>query len=272
MSKTRSPLSRGLRVLYVLPLVCLGLGLQARTIYVPVDKDNEKIVSGERQDEPASKTEFILNLTADGKIDTGEKELSIPEAGALIEVMTAFAPEMIVRVVAPPDVRMEVLDELKDELRKAKVLKVMYSMSPEEAAVTRDLPVAGQDRDAQVSKFPPEMLSGVNRDDICVALLNANDRIFFLDGAVQEDAEILRKGTAFLRERGAGAHFILRADQGTSYGAYLHLQSLLRQIYDTVREEKAQALFGKTLDGLTQAESDEITRLLPIAITEATKK
>ena len=47
MSKSRSPLSRGWRVLYLLPLVCLGLGLQARTVYVPMDKDNEKIVFNE---------------------------------------------------------------------------------------------------------------------------------------------------------------------------------------------------------------------------------
>ena len=42
MSKSKSPLSRGWRVLWMLPLVCLGLGLQARTVYVPGDKDNEK--------------------------------------------------------------------------------------------------------------------------------------------------------------------------------------------------------------------------------------
>ena len=40
MSKTKSPLLRGLRVLYVLPLICLGIGLQARTVYVPSDKDS----------------------------------------------------------------------------------------------------------------------------------------------------------------------------------------------------------------------------------------
>ena len=41
MSKSKSPLSRGWRVLYLLPLVCLGIGLQARTVYVPIDKDSE---------------------------------------------------------------------------------------------------------------------------------------------------------------------------------------------------------------------------------------
>ena len=42
MSKSRSPLSRGWRVLYLLPLVCLGIGLQARTVFVPNDRDSEK--------------------------------------------------------------------------------------------------------------------------------------------------------------------------------------------------------------------------------------
>ena len=47
MSKSKSPLARGLRVLWLLPLVCLAIGLQARTVYVPVDKDSEKNVSDE---------------------------------------------------------------------------------------------------------------------------------------------------------------------------------------------------------------------------------
>ena len=48
MSKSRSPLARGLRALGLLPLVCLAIGLQARTVYVPVDKDSEKNVSEEK--------------------------------------------------------------------------------------------------------------------------------------------------------------------------------------------------------------------------------
>ena len=48
MSKSKSPLARGLRVLWLLPAVCLAIGLQARTVYVPVDKDSEKNVSDEK--------------------------------------------------------------------------------------------------------------------------------------------------------------------------------------------------------------------------------
>ena len=43
MSKSKSPLMRGLRVLYLLPLVCLGVGLQAKTVYVFPDKGTEKV-------------------------------------------------------------------------------------------------------------------------------------------------------------------------------------------------------------------------------------
>jgi len=43
MSKSKSPLVKGLRVLYLLPLVCLAIGLQARTVYVPADKDSENM-------------------------------------------------------------------------------------------------------------------------------------------------------------------------------------------------------------------------------------
>ena len=48
MSKTKSPLARGLRALWLLPVVCLAIGLQARTVYVPVDKDSEKNFSDEK--------------------------------------------------------------------------------------------------------------------------------------------------------------------------------------------------------------------------------
>ena len=41
MTKSKSPLSRGLRLVYILPLVCLCIGLQARTVYQPAHKINE---------------------------------------------------------------------------------------------------------------------------------------------------------------------------------------------------------------------------------------
>ena len=41
MTKEKSPLSRGLRALYVLPIVCICLGLQAQTVIIPKEKIKE---------------------------------------------------------------------------------------------------------------------------------------------------------------------------------------------------------------------------------------
>ena len=69
MSKPRSPLRRRLLVLYLLPFVCLGIGLQARTVYEQAEdnsdrislKDYEKIYIDRRRNElMAGKNQVIL--------------------------------------------------------------------------------------------------------------------------------------------------------------------------------------------------------------------
>ena len=52
MSKSKSSLKRGLRVLYLLPLVCLGLSLQAQTVFVPADKGSVKVRVAQEGAEP----------------------------------------------------------------------------------------------------------------------------------------------------------------------------------------------------------------------------
>ena len=57
MSKTKSPLYKGLRALYLLPLLCLGVALQAKTVYVPSDKDSVSTFTG-----------YIIRLDQDGEL------------------------------------------------------------------------------------------------------------------------------------------------------------------------------------------------------------
>ena len=80
MSKDRSPLARRLRVLWLLPLVFLGLGLQARTVYVPVAGDSWEFLSDQRPDcvlpgiavvkcvDPSVKPEDIIQVDQGKKI------------------------------------------------------------------------------------------------------------------------------------------------------------------------------------------------------------
>ena len=70
MSKSKSPLLRGLRVLYLLPLICLGIGLQARTVYVLKDKGSNN-----------SQNPLIILRQAWGE----EKEITKAEYDALLD-------------------------------------------------------------------------------------------------------------------------------------------------------------------------------------------
>ena len=73
MSKSKSPLRRGLRVLYLLPLVCLGIGLQARTVYVPQDKDSKKDVKVRVVSKDGTDPLFVLRQAWGAQI--GEEEI-----------------------------------------------------------------------------------------------------------------------------------------------------------------------------------------------------
>ena len=80
MSKDRSPLARRLRVLWLLPLVCLGLGLQAKTVYFAVAGDSWEFLSDQRPDcvlpgiavvkwvDPSVKPEDIIQVDQGRKI------------------------------------------------------------------------------------------------------------------------------------------------------------------------------------------------------------
>ena len=74
MSKSKSPLMRGLRVLYLLPLVCLGLSLQAQTVFVPADKGSVKVRVAQEGAEP-----LCILRQASGE----EKEISQAELAAI---------------------------------------------------------------------------------------------------------------------------------------------------------------------------------------------
>ena len=257
MSKSKSPLSRGWRVLWLLPLVCLAVGLQAQTVYVPSDKDSKK-------------NEIVLHLKTDGSIDTGEKTVAVSEIAAYIGSLPVEFPGTTVVINAAPETRMMHVDDLKMELRKIRALKVRYTTpSGSVAPVTRNMPPAKSEPDGpKVVRIVAGTLPGVNREDICIVRINSLDRVFFGNG-VFDDATMVSHGKAFLREHGKDTHFSLAYDLGASYGTYLHMQSLLIQMYNEVRNEKALDLYGKPLDDLTEEELTEIYHQLPISITEA---
>ena len=116
MSKTRSPLARGLRALYVLPLVCLGLSLQARTVYVPSDKDNkddkERIVT--------------IEIDSEERIFIDGKEVQLHEIAEYIESLGYTAQENAVKF----DHEQDIPEDVMVEIREAGVQSAWYSAVP----------------------------------------------------------------------------------------------------------------------------------------------
>ncbi len=390
MSKSKSPLSRGWRVLYLLPLVCLGLGLQARTVYVPIDKDSEKIPAEEqfnyflpeivvmKYTDASVKPEDVIHvnrvneikLTAgknfdtepvcsenfsrwlnsrllypagclydgtlvamfvvgeDGKVGNVEivsglceeldksvadligkapewtpaKKDGKPVATVLFQpvifkIRTAttanstqtspvvlnvhadggiegkgnVVPGATVIINAEANTPMGIVNDLKDWLREVGALKVYYSKQSETESVMRHLAPSVTNKTLKVQTYD-EALKGIDRKDICVARINAHDKIFFESGAYDNDVDILRVGKAFLKAHGAKTVITLTYDRGTSYGVYQNLQALLTQIYNEVRDEKAREVYGKSLVDLSEDQRAAILRLVPMTVLETDMK
>ena len=126
MSKSKSPLLRGLRVLWLLPLVCLGLTLQAQTVYVQSDKDSNK--NGKR-DVSLPKLEsptMVLTITADGKVKgiAGTKDLDGFGTYLRGRMGNIVLPTLTVQIKMEPGTPASYVDKLKDELRKVGILKL----------------------------------------------------------------------------------------------------------------------------------------------------
>ena len=139
MSKSKSSIVRGLRALYLLPLICLGLGLQAKTVYVPEDKDSN-----------IQEKNITIQVDADGKIVIEGKEYQLNEITSYLQSLQLPGHEIIASMDAVPETPEAVMRELLDQLGQAGVTKVRYraqvvtplyilhDVSGEEREITRE--------------------------------------------------------------------------------------------------------------------------------------
>jgi biopolymer transport protein ExbD len=266
MSKSRSPLMRGLRVLYLLPLVCLGIGLQARTVYVPVDKDSEKNAPEEKKNVvPEGPAPITLRIRPDGTIECDGKVYTKDQVKDIIPAHQAGDPLTTVQIVAADNVPMGVIDDVKMELRKLEALKLHYFVEPSQDGVTRHTPPMPPGGTAKV-QFP---VTGPERENLFIIRINSADKIFFGNKPSQDDEEMLQMARDFLKKHGKDTRFSLMADRGASFGVFVHMEELLMQVYSDVRNEKALEQYGKPLADLTPEERGQINFQVPIGIAEA---
>ena len=137
MSKSKSPLSRGWRVLYLLPLVCLGIGLNARTVYVPSDKDSNNILSDEGNPDP---TIVKLNIDAAGNVTVDGKDVAKKDILSHFLSLDTPTKDIIVQMQYDNDTPREVIDDVKNLLRQAGVLRTQVAALAQ-AVDTRNPPL-----------------------------------------------------------------------------------------------------------------------------------
>lgn len=125
MSKSRSPLLRGLRLIYVLPLVCLCIGLQARTVYEPSDKINEN--SAELSAEQTSPLYILCYAWGEEKeITKAELDKIEPSRISAIEILKDSAAKekygdrsangvLIIKMKAPQEMEQLVVVSYKEK-------------------------------------------------------------------------------------------------------------------------------------------------------------
>ena len=236
---------------------------------VPIGKRTSKT--------PDDPNTIVLNVTADGSMETGGKTLTL---GQLLDIVT---PQTIVMITAEPDVTMGVVNDVREMLRGTKA-HIRYTLPsglgsvlpsplkyemPAQKGYVVPIPIIRRPEaeEGKVVALPKE-----ERKNVCVAYLNDNDKIFFENNAYQDDAEIIRRGKNFLLSHGRAGRFELRCQRGTSFGAYIHLELLLLQIISAAQDEKAQSVYGRSFQELSTEEKNEILQLVPTIIMEAEMK
>ena len=114
MSKTKSTLTRGLRVLWLIPLMCMCVGLQTQTVYddLPIRPENA----------------VVLNLDADGLVYVNGSGygFEIEKVGRYLRgsIGNRVNPQLTIQVMASPEAPAGSAEQLQDELRKVGLLKI----------------------------------------------------------------------------------------------------------------------------------------------------
>ncbi|MBR4741211.1 MAG: energy transducer TonB, partial [Bacteroidales bacterium] len=135
MSKTKTPYSRRLRALWLLPLVCLGLGLQARTVYVPTGEENHR------------KGLIVLKIDESGTVTLDGREISREDIAKELEehIRSLDVPKWLIAVKieadenAPEDAQSYVKNSLWDAFHaSSEHIYILRSANGKETEISRE--------------------------------------------------------------------------------------------------------------------------------------
>ena len=268
MSKQKSATARGLRALYVLPLIAAALACNSRTVTDCKVSENSQTKGGDMTFPSLSEVNLFVTQAGDHfeyAVD-GEK-VSLDAIGE--KVLEAQGEGFAyVSIIGDPGLNSGTIQQVKDELRKVSFLRVQYVCEPN-VSVQRKL----ERTEAKIELADLPEVSEV--DDIQVRL-NENDKLLYIRGRGMKDSHVINQEDLFALAKGDveknhGIRFFFIIDDNSSYGAYSTAVQSVYQAFTSVREDLSMQTYGKPFDDLEEAQQDAMREQCSVKITEIRK-
>ncbi|MBQ0054226.1 MAG: M56 family metallopeptidase [Bacteroidales bacterium] len=266
MSKSKSTVYRGLRALYMLPLLVVALACNSRTETEYKVSENEQESNAMIQEETARTIAF--------NIDAGSGDTFIYYDGVRIafdEVATRISSEDTLGLIlftADKDVRLGCIHDVRNELGKYQDVKVKYQC-PQIKQNPRKFPNGSETLVTSNVRSGLQCYVKVNDDDrILLQLGTGNNDFAVFDAGKENSMHGFRNSLKSRIKQNPECELWLRFDRGTTFGAYVVIQDIVSSIYDELRCEYAESNYSKSLDQLSQTEIDDIIGKIPLRVYE----
>ena len=244
---------------------------------------------------------YVIKDGENSAIICNGKRIEVSEIGQIVaEYFTG--EEMYnanVSISADEGVSMGIINDIKEQLRNARALKVRYET--DDCAIEKRLPPAAK---TDMYLTTVDALAGTNRRNIIVMRVNPNGEMFlgstYVKGSLHND-DLYAKELARLKElisnpeesdecpeiemmdiqmpdgstrqfRVSKGMITFQNDRATSYEDYTKAMKLITTAYKELREEVSAEVFGKTLAELSDAEMQVVYQAVPMNVSEAQPK
>ena len=262
---------RGLRALYVIPLVAAGLACNSQTVTDYKVSENSPETKAVGQNYPVP-TEIRLQIVQEGEdvnFYVDDEKVSLDAIGEKVIEARGDADFAYVSILGDPNVNLGIVQDVKEELRGVGQLRIMYSCKKPEVKVERKLEPTG------ATKSILEFMEGSSEGDVQVRL-NSQDKLLYLRTGGEKDINVIYQEDLYDLakkdiEKNNGISFFFIADRGSSYGAYSVAVQSVYDAFRSVREDLAMQEYGKTFDELEEEQQDELREKCSVRIYETGK-
>lgn len=268
MSKSNASRMRGLRVLYILPLVCGALALNAKTVTDYKVSENSEVAA---DDGSTIRVELKKDSNGDYRCLVMNGSVTFDDMFDAISTLINGDKSMTVEILAPSDCPCGVVEDIKQGLRGISALKVQYAI-PDLEPVTRHLPPSKEaaEKAGATLRDSWEVIQSQPKENVHYVRINENDKVLFdttpinmeeLNGRV---SDVVRHNHKYV--------ICYQVNRGTSYGAYVTAEKEMRDAVLLVRNEYAKSEYGKAFDDLNDEEQKSIIMEIPLNISELEAK